>query len=81
MATLTVRITEEAHAVLRELARESGRSMQAVLAEAIENARRNRVLDRTNAAYAKLRRNKQAWVHVKDERNAWDATLTDGLGK
>jgi hypothetical protein len=55
--------------------------MQATLAAAIENLRRERVLDQTNAGYARLRRNKATWSRISGEREAWDITLGDGIAE
>ena len=60
MASTTVRIQESTHATLRELAAASGRSLQDVLAEAVELYRRKQLLDETNAAYARLRASRRA---------------------
>jgi predicted transcriptional regulator len=77
VARTTVRLSEETRAILRELARESDESMQAVLAKAIEAYRRQRVLEATNVAYERLHVNAAAWSEVQEERAAWDATLAD----
>ena len=78
MASTTVRIQESTHATLRELAAASGRSLQDVLAEAVDLYRRKQLLDETNAAYARLRASSPAWEELA-ERRAWEATLTDGF--
>lgn len=78
MARTTVRMTEETRAVLRELAQESNETMQQVLAKAVKAYRRQGILERTNAAYAALRADQRAWRDLREERAAWDATLTDG---
>jgi hypothetical protein len=53
--------------------------MQAVLEQALEQYRRQQLLDATNAAYAALRAAPEAWAHLEHERLAWDHTLADGL--
>ena len=58
------------------MAKETNSSMQEVLDEAIEQQRRRLLLERTNAAYAKLRENKKAW---QAELRRLDATLSDGI--
>lgn len=77
--TTTVRIKEETRTTLAQLAEESGETMQEVLAKAIESYRRQRILARTNAAYAALREDRQAYEVLLEERRAWDVTLSDGL--
>lgn len=75
----TVRIPEETHAVLRGLAESSGKSMAAVLDEAVELYRRARILESINAAYGRLRADEPAWVAEQAERELWGATIADGL--
>lgn len=79
MASLTVRIGETTHKALRELAEQTGESMQAVLDVAIEEYRRKRFLESANTAFAALRNNPRAWKEEQEERHVWDATLSDGL--
>lgn len=50
MASVTVRIGEQSHKALREIAKRSGESMQTILAHAIEAYRRERFLEHANAA-------------------------------
>jgi len=80
MAETTVRVTKETREALRELSEQAGESMQEVLARAVEAYRRQRMLEETNAAYAALRSNPEAWREEQEERQAWEATLGDGLG-
>jgi predicted DNA-binding protein len=74
-----VRISPRAKATLRELSKREGKSMQAVLDEAIDHYRRETFLDRANAAYAQLRKDPKAWRQELAERAEWDGTLMDGL--
>jgi hypothetical protein len=53
--------------------------MQEILEQAVEQYRRQRLLAATNAAYAALRADPEAWQALKEERAAWDVTLADGL--
>lgn len=73
------RVSERSRATLRALAERSGRSMQAVLDEAIEAYRRRRFLEGLNADFAALRGDKKKWKEELVERRAWDRTLADGL--
>ena len=54
--------------------------MQAVLDEAVERYRRDRLLDEANAAYARLQADPDAWKEELAERQLWETTLMDGLG-
>lgn len=79
MTTTTIRVTWQTHQLLQELARQSDSSMQTVLAQALEQYRRQRLLEATNTAYAALRADAAAWAALERERAAWDGTLADGL--
>lgn len=75
----TVRIGHDAHATLRALASDTGQSSRQVLEHALRTYRDQVLLDRTNAAYAALRADPDAWREELAEREEWDATLADGL--
>jgi hypothetical protein len=74
-----IRITPRSKAVLRALAKQEGKPMQAVLDEAIDHYQRDKFLDEVNAAYATLRNVPKAWKEEQAERTLWDKTLADGL--
>ncbi len=76
-----IRISPRSKAVLRTLAKQEGKPMQAVLDEAIEHYQRDKFLDDVNAAFTNLRSNPKAWKEEQAERALWDKTLNDGLGK
>ena len=75
----TVRISEQSHRHLRELAVQSGEPMQAVLDKAVEQYRRQRFLEECHAAYCVLQQDPAAWADYQQEATAWDAALLDGL--
>jgi len=79
MATATVRISPEVKRVLEEMAEETGRPMTAILAEALEQYRRERFLRGLAGDFAALRADPRAWKEERDERRAWDAALGDDL--
>jgi hypothetical protein len=74
-----IRITPRSKAVLRTLAKQQGKPMQAVLDGAIDHYRRDKFLDEVNAAYAALRTDPKGWKAELAERALWDKTLADGL--
>jgi predicted transcriptional regulator len=92
MATTTIRVSLGVREVLRELAQTSGRSMQAVVEQALEQyrreqavveqalepERRQRLLEATNAAYAALRAAPEAWAALEQERLACEQTRAPG---
>ena len=75
----TVRIDDHSKALLKELAAAQKKTQQEILAEAIDKAWRQQILDAGNAAYARLREDKEAWDDYQNEIKAWDCTLLDGL--
>jgi hypothetical protein len=79
MPSTSIRIDEQALAVLRELARSQKRPMQTVLNEAIDSYRRQKFLEAANAAFAALRSDPEAWAEERQERELWDQTIKDGL--
>jgi hypothetical protein len=74
----TVRIRKETQNILKKLAANEGKPMQAILDVAIEEYRRQRFLQEANAAYAALRNNPKSWKAELSERKEWDATMADG---
>ena len=77
MASTTIRVSIRTRDLLQELAQTSGRSMQAVLEQALEQYRRQQLLEATNAAYAALRAAPEAWADLEHERQAWDWTQAE----
>jgi predicted transcriptional regulator len=79
MPSTSIRIDEQALAVLRELAHRQRQPVQMVLRQAIENYRREKFLEEANAAFAALRTNADSWSEEQQERDLWDQTAGDGL--
>ncbi|MBI4494948.1 MAG: ribbon-helix-helix protein, CopG family [Chloroflexi bacterium] len=79
MASTTVRISEATRAILRDLAAQSGQSMQALIEQAVEDYRRRRFFEQVDAAYAALRANPDEWQAELQERALLEGTLADGL--
>lgn len=79
MPTATVRVTAETRAILQELAKESKQPMQKLIARAVEQLRRQMVLQRANERYAALRASGDMWKEELEERRSWEGTLADDL--
>jgi predicted transcriptional regulator len=79
MPSTSIRIDEQALAVLRELARRQRQPVQTVLKQAIDSYRREKFLEEANAAFAALRSDPEAWKEEQQERDLWDRTAGDGL--
>lgn len=76
MPSQTIRIEEETHKALRELSEKTGKSMLAVLSDAVELYRRERFLKELNASFAALKSTPE-WEKEKKERAEWDNTFFD----
>jgi len=74
----TTRIFDADHALLQELAAQTGKQHQEIIHEALETFHRERMLDDINAAFARLKRDDSAWREVLAERTAWDVAAADG---
>ena len=79
MPSGTVKISEDARSILRELAEQMGEPMQRVLEKAIEQYRRQHLFDEADAAYLALRADPEAWQEELNERRAWEVTLADDI--
>jgi len=79
MQSTTVRVNPATRQALANLAEETHSSIQAVLREAVEAYRREVFLERTNQAYAELKKDPKAWAEYQKELAAWDRTVKDGL--
>lgn len=75
--TSTVTIGNTFYNILAELSASSGKSIQAVLEQAIEQYRRQQFLEAANQAYITLRNNPEVWQEELEERSLWDITLVD----
>ena len=81
MTTTTIRVSLRTRDLLQELAQTAGSSMQTVLEQALEQYRRQQLLEATNAAYAVLHAAPEVRATLERERLAWEQTLADGLEK
>jgi predicted DNA-binding protein len=79
MSSVNVRISSTSYQILKTLSKDKGQSMQSVIDEAIEDLRRNKLLEETNLAFSALKANKTAWKEEVRERELWENTLSDGV--
>lgn len=79
MSGSTVRITDGHQKVLKELSKTTGKSMQLVLGEALEEYRTKHFFDALDVSFQALRNDPKAWKEEQAERSIWDKTLADGL--
>lgn len=74
----TTRIMESDHRLLQQLAQHTGKQHQEIIHEALDSYHRDQLLDDTNAAFARLKAQPEAWAEEITERSAWDGTVADG---
>jgi hypothetical protein len=63
--------------VLRQISDETGETIQDVITGAVEELRRRRIFEVSNAAYAAMRECADEWAEELKERALWDNTLSD----
>jgi predicted transcriptional regulator len=80
-ATTTVRVTPETRERLARLSAAKGLSTPDLIGELAKRAEDDALLDEMNEHYAALRREPEALREFVSEREAWEATLLDGLGR
>ncbi|WP_036226244.1 hypothetical protein [Mesoaciditoga lauensis] len=77
--TATVRVSLKVRNILKDLSRETGEPMASILNEAVENYRRQLILEKANQAYKKLKENQEMWKEEVEERKMWDSTNMDDI--
>ena len=75
----SVRVSKDTHQIFSKLAQQHHTSIRGYLARVAEDLRRQHMLEETNKAYAALQTGVQATKSLQEERELWDATLSDGL--
>ncbi len=79
MPQTTVRITEETRDILKNLARNEGRSMQVVLDAAIRAYRRVQYIEGANRDWDRVREEPGEWVTIGEDLASLEGTIADGL--
>lgn len=78
---LTITISTQAQRTIRALAKKTNLPAHEIVERAVEELRRKLLFEEANAAYAALQEQPAAWHEIEQEREAWDAALSDGLEK
>ncbi len=78
-AHMSVRVDRDTYDRLVELAREADIPLARLIARSIDVYDRVTMAEESNAAYARLREDSDAWADWQSEVAVWDATLLDGL--
>jgi hypothetical protein len=79
MTTSTVRVSAHSREMLLRLTKRSGRSMQQVIEDALDEYERQQYFAEMQAGYERLRADPEAWAEYQAELEEWDAVLADGL--
>ena len=79
MRTTTIRITEDTHQTLRNLAKATRLPIHQVVAKALEQYEERRFWDEVDEAYARIWADPKAAAEERAERALWETTLADGL--
>ena len=79
MQNVIMRVSARSRETLRELATQTGESMQSMIDEAVELYQRRQFLEEVNAAYTPLRQHAETCTAIEHERREWDTALGDGL--
>ena len=74
-----VRVSEQSHHRLREMAAQSGEPMQTIIDKALEQYRRQQFWKEMKIAYAAIENDSDALAAEKSELALWEGTLMDGL--
>jgi hypothetical protein len=74
-----VRVSEEGHRLLRELAESSGDPMTAVLDRAIEQYWRAQLFEEAGRQWTAIQADPTARADIEAEYAVWDVTVADGL--
>ncbi len=77
--TCMIRIGSGSRDVLYDLSAREGRSMASILEDAVKQYWKHSMLREANEAYARLKEQPEKWKEYKEELEAWDVTLGDGL--
>lgn len=78
VVSATIRISDDTHQRVADLARRTERSMTAVLDDALDALERRTFFAAFNEGWERIRADEAAWVDVEAERDEWAVTLRDG---
>lgn len=79
MQSAMVRVTQDTRALLRAISEQTGETMQSILEEIVRERHKTLFWEETNAAFASLKADEEAWKDMVSEREAWNEALSDGV--
>ncbi len=77
MGATTVRVSERAHGVLRQVAEDRNVSMTGAVDLLAEAWEKQRFFQAFHESFAALKADPDAWEEEQEERRLWDQTLND----
>jgi len=77
--TTTVRISKDVYNEVKSLAKLENHNMQRIIEQAVREYKKKKFFEDLNTSFAKLKANTNNWKDEIEERELWDATLTDRL--
>ena len=79
LSATTVRIRQETHETLQDLKRQTGEAMPDLVARAVDQFYRSRLIAETNCGYADLREDADELRDTHDELAIFEGSLADGI--
>ncbi len=79
MASTTIRVSAATHASVRRMAEAQQTSLSEVVADAVAQLEKKKMLEAFNADYARLKADPEAAAELAAEMSEFDGTLYDGL--
>lgn len=79
MSSVTVRIPEETHRELRQIAEARHETVGAVISELVAGYKRDRFWDAYEQSAIAARNDPGLWAQMQDEQAVFDGALNDGL--
>lgn len=77
--TVMIRVDESTRDRVKRVAKKEGKNISEIIAIAIDEYERGKILNAFNAAYAKVRKNPKERDILDKEMREWDSMLLDGL--
>ena len=79
MSTTSIRVEQETHKRLANLAKSQRRSMTQIVTEALEKYERSLFWEQAREGYERMNADPDDRAAFDEERSLWDSTLNDGL--
>ncbi len=77
--TTTIRVTRQTYDTLKEIAVREHASMQDMVDKLLENYETNKFFEDLQQSVLAVKEDPHAWADELQEREDWEATLSDGL--